>query len=680
MDYDAIVIGSGFGGSVATTMLTSTGKKVLVLERGGWWVSASRLGKPPKPVTMADWLKQMQADLKAKGKQADELVHYWPRPDHEKGLIDLVASIRTRFNPNGLFNYSRFEEAHIPTANGVGGGSLIYSNVTLRPDDEVLRHIGLDLDQGHFDLAAKWMKHFRGPTSKIVTKIPFVLSDAERAALDIGPLDDLDPAHDYLYLDKTRAMKNAATAVAAKTGRPLRWQPVDLSIVEYDPKPMQRQPDGTLAPTGAADKNHTHCERQGRCLFGCLPQARHTLNKTLYSKVLTDPKLGQFATLKALAEVKLIRRIEGGYSVSYRDQVESGREFEATAPNVFLAAGVLGTTELLLRCRDAGTLELSETLGHGFSTNGDFGGFAILPDNVDPIYSSRGPIQTGHIPVRLEADGQVTHITIEDSGLPAIVAELASIGLKILNAYIHETRRFARWWAGVRRLLFKWRLRWLFWHVGRHLHRLHWRLPHLLPRPKKKPRKTKTAAPQGPQFTGEPLELIPDTTDPHRYQTEAEMVARIFFFNSMGQDDASGRFHLKRGKLDLTWDKPITSHPIYRQIEGLQRELATAMGGTYLSMPLWEGFAEKKLIIPHPLGGCRIGASRHEGVVDAFGRVFDGNASTEPNAVLPGLYVVDGSTIPGALAVNPTLTITAQALKTMGSIFPLDPIVTSWGA
>jgi choline dehydrogenase-like flavoprotein len=263
--------------------------------------------------------------------------------------------------------------------------------------------------------------------------------------------------------------------------------------------------------------------------------------------------------------------------------------------------------------------------------------------------------------------------------LPAIVGELASIGLKILNAYIHETRRFAHWWAGVRRLLFKWRLRWLFWHVGRHLHRLHWRLPHLLPRPKKKPRKTKTAAPQGPEFTGEPLELIPDTTDPHRYQTEAEMVARIFFFNSMGQDDASGRFHLKRGKLDLTWDKPITSHPIYRQIEGLQRELATAMGGTYLSMPLWEGFAEKKLIIPHPLGGCRIGASRHEGVVDALGRVFDGNASTEPNAVLPGLYVVDGSTIPGALAVNPTLTITAQALKTMGSIFPLDPIVTSWG-
>ena len=36
---------------------------------------------------------------------------------------------------------------------------------------------------------------------------------------------------------------------------------------------------------------------------------------------------------------------------------------------------------------------------------------------------------------------------------------------------------------------------------------------------------------------------------------------------------------------------------------------------------------------------------------------------TDPLAVHPGFFVVDGSVIPGALAANPTLTITAQALK-----------------
>ena len=37
--------------------------------------------------------------------------------------------------------------------------------------------------------------------------------------------------------------------------------------------------------------------------------------------------------------------------------------------------------------------------------------------------------------------------------------------------------------------------------------------------------------------------------------------------------------------------------------------------------------------------------------------------ATDPLAVHPGLFIVDGSVMPGALAANPTLTITAQSLK-----------------
>nr|WP_040510248.1 GMC family oxidoreductase [Gordonia soli] len=57
----------------------------------------------------------------------------------------------------------------------------------------------------------------------------------------------------------------------------------------------------------------------------------------------------------------------------------------------------------------------------------------------------------------------------------------------------------------------------------------------------------------------------------------------------------------------------------------------------------------------HFLGGCAIGASAHDGVVDAYHRVFGH----------PGLHVVDGSTVSANLGVNPSLTITAQAERAM---------------
>jgi cholesterol oxidase len=54
----------------------------------------------------------------------------------------------------------------------------------------------------------------------------------------------------------------------------------------------------------------------------------------------------------------------------------------------------------------------------------------------------------------------------------------------------------------------------------------------------------------------------------------------------------------------------------------------------------------------HPLGGCPMGASPEDGVVDArTGQAFGH----------PGLYVIDGSIVPGAIGPNPALTIAALA-------------------
>ncbi|GGN52658.1 cholesterol oxidase [Actinoplanes lobatus] len=53
----------------------------------------------------------------------------------------------------------------------------------------------------------------------------------------------------------------------------------------------------------------------------------------------------------------------------------------------------------------------------------------------------------------------------------------------------------------------------------------------------------------------------------------------------------------------------------------------------------------------HILGGATIGESAETGVVDAYHRVYGH----------PGLHVIDGSTVPANLGVNPSLTITALA-------------------
>jgi choline dehydrogenase-like flavoprotein len=56
--------------------------------------------------------------------------------------------------------------------------------------------------------------------------------------------------------------------------------------------------------------------------------------------------------------------------------------------------------------------------------------------------------------------------------------------------------------------------------------------------------------------------------------------------------------------------------------------------------------------------------------VDELGRVFDGSKPPGSTAVLPGLFVVDGAAIPGAVATNPSLTIAAQALKAVNAALP----------
>lgn len=60
-----------------------------------------------------------------------------------------------------------------------------------------------------------------------------------------------------------------------------------------------------------------------------------------------------------------------------------------------------------------------------------------------------------------------------------------------------------------------------------------------------------------------------------------------------------------------------------------------------------------RLLGAHPLGTCRMAATENDGVVDFDHRLFGTD----------NLYVVDGSTVPTSLGVNPQMTIMAMALR-----------------
>jgi cholesterol oxidase len=96
--YDAIVVGSGFGGGIASCRLAEAGKRVCVLERG------ARFGRE-------DFIESPE--------QAPALL--W----HEKA------------NPRGLYDVRLMRDLSVITAAGVGGGSLVYANVQLRAPGEV---------------------------------------------------------------------------------------------------------------------------------------------------------------------------------------------------------------------------------------------------------------------------------------------------------------------------------------------------------------------------------------------------------------------------------------------------------------------------------------------------------------------------------------------------------------
>jgi cholesterol oxidase len=417
------------------------------------------------------------------------------------------------------------------------------------------------------------------------------------------------------------------------------------------------------------------CQRQGRCGLGCIPGARHTLNKQIYEAI----KGGKPLDVHPLCEVIDItetsnteKDIDDGYRynvkfIDYRSVIDdpnvnslkdlTDEEKEKLTKTirtkmVIVSAGSLGSTEILLRCN---SLRLSKSLGSGFSTNGDM--FGIINPTKEIVDASRGPIQTSI--ARFNDSKGNFFFSIEDVGIPKMFAEIFATISDIMKdqrgSMMEEPYRpknsvqeiFQQQIVDnitnninnpqIRKTLFR-----LIESID---------LSSLLKSINRLMEMTRFLSSISSPSSKSPEELVYD---------------KLVLFG-IGLDEKKGQLVPKNGDdggLDLKEDDKL-DRPIFTHIIDKMRLFAKEMGKDSedsLVIPMW-GVKNKTQIVAHPLGGCNMGKDVNDGVVNSYGQVFWNDGSADKTKVYPKLYVVDGSIIPESLGVNPSLTISALSFR-----------------
>src|SRR5262245_20117947 len=228
----------------------------------------------------------------------------------------------------GLFDFRLGADIHVLVGCGLGGGSLINAGVALKPDPRVFSN-------------SVWPQEIRDDG---LLNLGFA-----RAAAMLRPARYAKAAE----LTKYRALEAASAAF----GEPPVVAPVVVSFGD------------NVNPAGVSQPACTLC---GDCCSGCNVGAKNTVAMTY----LPDARSHGAELFTELA-VSHIAKYQGGWRVYFApsDAKDASPSF-VDAKTVVLAAGTLGSTEILLRSREQG-LELSDRLGEGFSANGDIIAFAL---------------------------------------------------------------------------------------------------------------------------------------------------------------------------------------------------------------------------------------------------------------------------------------------------------------
>lgn len=301
--YDFVVIGSGFGGSISAMRLTEKGYDVLVLERG------KRFND--KDFAKSDW---------------NLWKHQW------------IPSLRCF----GIWQNTLLNGIMILHGSGVGGGSLVYANVLMEPDDKLF-------SAPAWSHLADWKALLR----------PHY--DTAKRMLGVTSNPRLWPADDALK------------AVASELQRSETFHNTEVGVFFNEEKRGEPVPDPYFNGEGPERCGCTHC---GACMVGCRENAKNTLVKNYLHFA---EKLG--AAVQPEATVTDIQPLSGGapdgarFEVLYRKTTawpkRSVRRLRAR--QVILSAGAVNTNRLLLRCRDVtkSLPKLSARLGDNVRTNSE---------------------------------------------------------------------------------------------------------------------------------------------------------------------------------------------------------------------------------------------------------------------------------------------------------------------
>jgi len=664
--YDSVVIGSGFGGTIVSLSIAkkynekniqdSGKRRVCILERGQWWLSHQVLQSFNKESIDSDSLRSFLV-------KNDFPFRTWAYPNDTKGMFTAIRNSRAANKIEGLYDFRRLKNVNIISGSGVGGGSLVYFNLTVKPDHDVYNnwpteHDGSTSLEEYYPIAEDFIGVNPITTASAFSKPPTKLPKSKVFQDAANRISDL--TGDILNLKRGEDGK----PIRDSNGRALLDADANLSITDLSKdvfKPDKGRPSQDDIKKYSAFIEKNICQRQGRCGLGCVPDSRHTLDKHLFNAIAKDHLP---LDVNPLCEVLEIYELEGEdhkYAIKfldYRDIIDFD-DFSPTEElteqqrnsitkiiktnNIILSAGTLGSTEILLKSK---RLDLSAMLGKKFSTNGDF--FGIVNPTKYDVDSSKGPMLTS-IALFKDNNGRFAY-SIEDLGIPKMFADSFASIFNILREHkgsiplepFRSDKSFTKLFTQmvVNKINFEQDTRNILSKIVNGLN-------------------VSVLA-----TIVKILSNIVNIFSRKPNQSPEERVANILVLFGMGRDVSNKSnliFDNNKNKIDLDANYDL-NQPIYKSMLDAMKLFAKEIGKegeNSLLIPLWDTQSRTQ-ITAHPIGGCPMADNASEGVVDSFGRIFRGKTG---NSIYSGLYVVDGSIIPTSLGVNPSLTISALAFR-----------------